>query len=70
MENRLNSSENEQSKTQFFKVTRFNYSKNVAYIEAKDEEEAEKIARYSGKVEWQDWTDERTSEEYEVELDD
>ncbi len=69
MENSLTDSQNEQTEKHFFKVVRSDYSKNIAYIEAKDEEEAEKIARNSQGVKWEDWTDERTSESYEVELD-
>jgi len=50
-----------------YRITRTTYTKERIYIEADSEEIAEEMARGKNAEEWEDWTDERFMEEYEVE---
>ena len=50
-----------------YKVTRFISRKEVIIVEADDEDEAEEIALNSPQRDWEDQTDERLSEEIDVE---
>jgi len=50
-----------------YKVTRFISRKEIIIVEADNEEEAEEIAINSPQKDWEDQTDERLSEEIDVE---
>ena len=51
-----------------YKVTRITYTKHEIYVEANTEEEAEEVAQQTDLKHWSDMTEERLSEDIEVEI--
>lgn len=51
-----------------YKVTRITYTKHEIYVEAKTVDQAEEVAKRVNLKHWTDMTDERLSEDIEVEI--
>ena len=51
-----------------YKITRTTYTKHEIYVEANTEEEAEEVAQQTDLKHWSDMTEERLSEDIEVEI--